>query len=83
MKTNYKIIILKSIFFSLIILIVLIITFKKIRTLFPIPMINNDELVGFPQYYGYPLYFDTVFFFFIIFLPLLILLFFYFWEKRK
>lgn len=83
MKANYKIIILKSIFFSLILLIVLFITFKKISALFPIPMIGNDKLVGFPQYYGYPLYFDTQFFFFIIFLPILILLFFYFWERRK
>lgn len=83
MKPNYKKIILKSIVSSLILLIFLALTFKKIRALFPIPIIGNDRLVGFSQYFGYPLYFDTIFFFFIISLPLLIFSLFYFLEKRK
>lgn len=52
-------------------------TFKKIRNLFPVPEINDDKLVGFSQYYGYPFYFDTIFFFIIIFLPVLIFIFIY------
>lgn len=83
MKNKYKILLIKSIFVSIVLLLILIISFKKIRALFPIPMIGEDKLVGFLQYYGYPLYFDTIFFFLIIFLPVTVLLFFYFWEKRK
>lgn len=83
MRPNHKTVFFKTIVLSLLSFIILALTFKKIRELFPIPMINNDKLVGFPQYFGYPLYFDTLFFFFLIFLPVLILLLFYLLEKHK
>ena len=57
--------------------------FKKIRTLFPIPEINSDKLIGFAQYYGYPFYFDTIFFFFLIFLPVLVFIVVYLLSKNK
>lgn len=76
-------IILKTLFYLFCTLILLFLIFKKIRAVLPIPMINNDKLVGYAQYYGYPIYFDTVFFFLIIILPVIILLSLYFWEKRK
>jgi hypothetical protein len=73
---------LKTLFFSFILLIVLIIGFKKIRVLFPSPEIGSDKLVGFSQYFGYPFYFDNLFFFFLIFFPVAIFLFLYYKEKK-
>lgn len=82
-KTSTKINIFKSIIISILLLVASLLSFKKIRVLFPTPMINENKLVGFSQYYGYPFYFDTIFFFFIILLPVIVLLIFYFWEKRR
>ena len=83
MKNSHKIIILKSLFISVVILVGLIITFKKIRAIFPIPMINDDRLVGFSQYFGYPLYFDTLFFFFLVLVPIITFMIFYELNRKK
>ncbi len=72
-KQNIKIIIKTSIAVFLIVLLLLG-TFKKIRSLFPPPEIN-ENLIGFAQYYGYPFYFDHLFFALIIIVPLIAILF--------
>lgn len=61
----------------------LLINFKKIRAIFPPPEIEANKLIGFAQYFGYPLYFDTIFFFFLIFTPVLTFIFLYFIFKNK
>lgn len=40
--------------------------FRNIRSYFPIPFIGDEKIVGFSQYNGYPLFFDTFLFFGII-----------------
>lgn len=47
----------------------MLISFKFIRTLFSIPEINNEKIIGYAQYYGYPLYFDTLLFFSFLLVP--------------
>jgi len=81
MKKNN--IFIKTFLLSFIALIVLMVSFKKIRAVFPLPEIGSDKLVGFPQYFGYPLYFDNLFFLFIIISPAAIFLYFYFKKKKK
>lgn len=76
-------IIIYSILLSSVLNAFLLIYFKKIRALLPPPEISSNKLIGFAQYFGYPLYFDTIFFFFLIFIPILTLIFFYKVNKRK
>lgn len=71
-KSKLSIIVLKSFVISFFAIVLLAFTFKKIRSLFPVPEIGSDKLIGFSQYYGYPFSFDTIFFFFLIFIPVLI-----------
>lgn len=59
----------------------LVLGFKKIRSLIPPPEIGSDKLIGYSQYYGYPLYFDTLFFFILFFFPILIFIFIYKLKK--
>lgn len=40
--------------------------FRSLRSYFPIPPIGSEKIVGFAQYNGYPLFFDTFLFFGII-----------------
>jgi hypothetical protein len=44
-------------------------SFKKFRDLFSSKPQVNTDLLGFPQYYGYPLYLDTAIFFAVILFP--------------
>lgn len=60
------------IFFQAIFLFIIIVTFRKIRALFPVPQASDSEIVGYAQYYGYPLYFDTFIFFTIMLSPIVI-----------
>lgn len=76
-------IIIQSVFLSSAINIVLLLNFKKIRSLVPPPEIDKEKLVGFAQYFGHPLYFDTIFFFILILVPVLTLIFLYRINKRK
>jgi hypothetical protein len=74
---------LKSLFFSLILLSILAVSFKSIRALFPPPEIGSEKLIGFSQYYGYPPYFDNLIFLAIIFIPSVVYLFFLYRDKRR
>lgn len=65
-----KITFLISVFLFCVELLLILIFFRKIRYLFPIPEIGDSKIVGFSQYFGYPFYFDT-FIFFVILLSIL------------
>jgi hypothetical protein len=64
--------IIHSIVLSSALNIFLLLGFKKIRTSLPPPEIGSDRLVGFAQYFGYPLYFDAFLFFLLLFSPILL-----------
>ncbi len=71
MKKNFK----KIFFYVLIQSITLgsiIISFRKIRDLFPAPEISNSKIIGYAQFTGYPLYFDTFIFFLVMLSPIVI-----------
>lgn len=67
----YLVLILAAIFF----------TFRYFRSLFFPPEINEDKIVGYAQYFGYPFHFDTLLFFIFMIIP--VLMFFYILFKRK
>lgn len=60
------------IFFTLLFYGILLFIFRDIRSYFPKPGLVGEEVIGFVNYFGYPLYFDLVLFFTIIFSPLMI-----------
>ncbi len=64
-KTNFSILGL-----SIILYLVMWFIFRYVRNYFPKPGLKDSNIVGFAQYFGYPLYFDIFLFCFIIFTPL-------------
>lgn len=56
-------------------------TFRYFRSLFFPPEINENKIVGYAQYFGYPFHFDTLLFFIFMIIP--VLMFFYILFKRK
>lgn len=80
-KKELRGIILRSFISYSVIIFFLLLSFKKIRAIIPPPEITDAKLVGFPKYFGYPLYYDTIIFMAILGLPVIILTFFS--LKRK
>lgn len=66
---KYRTLFLQVMGISLIFGFLMLISFKRIRGLFPIPDINSEKIIGYAQYYGYPLYFDTLLFFSFLLVP--------------
>lgn len=64
-KTNFSILGI-SIFSYLIMGLI----FRHIRDYFSKPSLKDSSVIGFSQYFGYPLFFDIFLFCFIIFIPL-------------
>lgn len=62
MRTPRKAYFLIFVFYTICLGIV-ILSFRIIRSWFPIPSITTNKVIGFAQYNGYPLFFDTAFFF--------------------
>ena len=54
--------------------VVVFLSFRTIRDLFPPPRITENKIVGFTQYFGYPFFFDTIIFFLFVISPALIFL---------
>lgn len=54
------------------ILIIIEITLRKVRELFPPSQILQNYIVGYSQYFGYPYYFDTLVFLAIMLSPIII-----------
>jgi hypothetical protein len=80
-ESEFKTVMTKIIIVDLLLMFLLLFSYKQIRVLVPPPEISGEKLVGFAQLYGYPLYYDTYYFALIIFLPILIFILFSF--KRK
>lgn len=59
---NYKSTILVSVSLFCFEAVLILFFFRKIRNLFPIPIIEDSEIIGYSQYFGYPFYFDTFIF---------------------
>jgi glycosyltransferase involved in cell wall biosynthesis len=77
-NNEFKKVIMKTIFVYLLSMAILFASFRKIRALIPPPEISEEKLVGYAQYFGYPLSYDTYIFIVIILLPIIILIFFSF-----
>ena len=67
----YLALLLASIFF----------TFRYFRSLFYPPLILDNKIVGYAQYFGYPFHFDTLLFFIFLLIP--VLAFFYIAFNKK
>lgn len=55
-----------SLIFSFFLTICLVLSFRAIRDSLPPTKIENQKIVGYSQYFGYPLYLDTIVFFIFI-----------------
>jgi hypothetical protein len=71
---NWKRKILISIVLSVALDLMLIVLLRHIRAFFPYPEIFSIKIVGYAQYFGYPLYFDTIYIFLLILMPSAMLL---------
>lgn len=49
--------------------------FRKLRDILPNPSISNETSIGYSQYFGYPIYLDSVIFLIIVLSPILFLIF--------
>jgi hypothetical protein len=56
----------------LLLLFLILVGFRYARSLLNPPEISQDKIVGFSQYFGYPLYFDHALFLVLIILPVII-----------
>lgn len=56
-------------FITIFIDIIFIFILRMLRPLFPIPQIGPEKIIGYAQYFKYPLYFDNVVFFVFILIP--------------
>lgn len=74
-------ILVEGVFYSFLIYLIILINFRKLRSLFPSPQIGKEGIVGYPQYFGYPLYFETIVFFIFILSPVVV--FFFLSKIRK
>lgn len=60
---------------------VIFLLFRKLRSFMPPSQITQENVVGFAQYNGYPMYYDTVVFFIFIISPILICTMLYLFKK--
>lgn len=72
--TKTREIIIVSFFLSFASEIVLLLSLRWWRALFPPPEIESNKIVGYSQYFGYPFYFDSLYLMILIFAPLFILI---------
>ncbi len=54
--------------------IVFLLAFRYLRDNAMIPEINKNKIIGYSQYFGYPLYLDTIIFFVFILYPVIFFL---------
>jgi hypothetical protein len=69
-----KKIVLTCFVFILGVLTSVIISFRTLRDLLPNPKIGENTSIGYAQYFGYPLYLDSIVFFVIVFSPVIYLI---------
>lgn len=71
-KFNHRKFIFISTFLFCLEVVLILLFFRKIRDLFPIPAIGDNKIVGYSQYFGYPYYFDALVFLAIMLSPIII-----------
>lgn len=74
-KAKYKRFLIEWVLYWLLLAVVLIAYFKKLREMDISPEIDSNKIVGFSQYFGYPVNFDSVFFFSFLCSPVVIIIF--------
>jgi len=70
LKNKFAVLI-EAIFFVLL-AIIFILTFRKLRDSLPPPAINQTKIIAYTQYFGYPFYLDTAIFLVFIFFPIIV-----------
>ena len=71
-KNTIKEIYLSAIIIFIVEIFFLLVFFRKLRSFFPQPRIEENGIVGFSQYFGYPLYFDNFVFFLFLLSPVMV-----------
>lgn len=69
-STSYKYLMIESLVYFFIFNFILIISMRFLRNFQSPTIINTDKMIGYSQYFGYPLYFDTIIVFLIIMSPI-------------
>jgi len=67
-----KVLFLQLFTFYLLFSFFILLVFRNIRNTFPIPEVNEEKIVGYAQYFSYPLYFDTFLFLLLLMFPVVI-----------
>ena len=69
--SKHKNIIVLTVLFILFLLGTFALSFRKLRDIMPDPAVNAETSIGYAQYFGYPMYLDTIIFFILILSPVL------------
>ena len=69
--SKHKNIIILTVLFILFLLGAFALSFRKLRDIMPDPAVNAETSIGYAQYFGYPMYLDTIIFFILILSPVL------------
>ena len=72
-----------SVLFFFFLVFFLALSFRKIRDFLPPPEIRKEHIVGYAQYFGYPLYLDVAVFFIVILCPVIIFLLIKLWKSMR
>ena len=73
-------ILIEGLFYIAIIYLMILLSFRQLRSLFSPPKITENEIIGYAQYFRYPLYFETIIFFIFILSPIIV---FFILSKNK
>lgn len=65
-------ILLEGLIYVGVIYLAILLNFRKLRSLFPSSKTNGDGIIGYAQYFGYSMYFETILFFVFVFSPVVI-----------
>ena len=81
--SRHKNIIVPTVLFILFLLGAFALSFRKLRDVMPDPAVNAETSIGYAQYFGYPLYLDSIIFFILIISPVLFFTFIKLIQKSK
>ena len=81
--SRHKNIIVPTVLFILFLLGAFALSFRKLRDVMPDPAVNAETSIGYGQYFGYPLYLDSIIFFILIISPVLFFTFIKLIQKSK
>lgn len=69
--SKHKNILISNALFLLFLLGIFAVSFRKLRDIMPDPAISKETSIGYAQYFGYPLYLDSIIFFILMLSPVL------------